>query len=450
MLRGGRCAPRSPLSPRWSVPPTRRSRPKPTGAGGGGGGGGGDESPPAETQPATPPDAAPKSKPETKAPPERVVIHCRDGRRIEGRLIRQSPAEVVVEVAGIETFFKTNDILRVTAVPPVAEHYAKLRAVIADDDSEQLLLLIDWLRDREAYSIALKELAALARNDPGNPDAARLRLQIESMIVLRAHALENKAAATNSNDTPTPRTTQKRKNFPTLTPDQINLIKVYEVNLLDPPRMSVNRETIQALIKAYDGHELIPQSREGRAALERRPAVQILELMFRLKAREFYNRVRIEGEPEAFSRFREAVHQPWLLNSCASTACHGGQQAGTLWLSNTHRNSARTIYTNFLILDRYRLPDGTPLINYEAPARSPLLQMALPREDSLYPHPLVSTTRSAAWRPVIGSVDDRKFVAALAWINAMYRPRPDYPVNYDPPVPTEGVPQMPTDPIGER
>ena len=32
----------------------------------------------------------------------------------------------------------------------------------------------------------------------------------------------------------------------------------------------------------------------------------------------------------------------------------------------------------------------------------------------------------------------------------MYRPRPVYPVNYDPPVPTEGVPQMPTDPIGER
>jgi len=74
----------------------------------------------------------------------------------------------------------------------------------------------------------------------------------------------------------------------------------------------------------------------------------------------------------------------------------------------------------------------------------------LPREDSLYPHPLVSTSRSAAWRPVIGSVDDLPFVEAVAWINAMYRPRPDYPVSYDPPVPTEGVPEMPTDPIGER
>lgn len=172
--------------------------------------------------------------------------------------------------------------------------------------------------------------------------------------------------------------------------------------------------------------------------------------MFRLKAREFYNRVRVEGEPKAFGAFRDNVHRAWLVNTCASTACHGGQQAGRLWLANTSVNAERTIYTNFLILERYRLSDGTPLIDYEAPAKSPLLHLALPREESLYPHPLVATTRSAAWRPVIGSVDDLRFREALAWINAMYRPRPDYPVTYQPPEPVQGVPVMPSDPIGER
>ncbi len=402
-------------------------------------------------QPAAPgptPTHAQSEAPKANAASERVVIHCRDGRRVEGRLIRQSPAEVVIKVAGIETSFKTADILRVTAVPPVAEHYKKLRAVIADDDTEQLLLLIDWLRDREAYSIALKELAAVDKIDPGNAQAARLKLQIESMIVLRSQAQHNPGTPTKTGDSP--RKPRKRQAFPVLTPDQINLIKVYEVDLLDPPRMSVDRETVRDLINAYEGHELIPQSREARAALERRPAVQILELMFRLKAREFYNRVRVDGEPHAMQAFREDVHQAWLINSCASTACHGGQQSGNLWLNNASRNAAKTIYTNFLILDRYRLADGTPLIDYEAPARSPLLQMTLPRVDSLYPHPLVSTTRSAAWRPIVGSVDDREFVDAVAWINAMYRPRPDYPVSYDPPKPVQGIPQMPSDPIGER
>jgi hypothetical protein len=396
---------------------------------------------PTQPQPAT-------DQPEAGEGTGRVILHCRDGRRIEGRLIRRDPSEVVIEVAGIESVFNMTDLLRVDVVPPVAEHYRKLRAVIADDDIEQLLLLIDWLRDREALDLALIELAQVLAIDPGNPDAERLKLQVEGTIRLRAAASPTPSGGEGREEAP--RVTQRRPHFPVLTADQINLLKVYEVDLSDPPRMSVDRETVRELIEAFEGHELIPQSREGRAALERRPPAQILELMFRLKARTFYNRVRVEGEPKAFGLFRKGTHRAWLVNSCAASACHGGQQSGRLWLNNTSQNSEKTIYTNFLILERYGLSDGTPLINYEEPARSPLLQMALPREESLYPHPLVSTSRTASWRPMMGSVDDRRFVDAVAWINAMYRPRPDYPVTYTPPEPTEGVPQMPNDPIGER
>lgn len=386
-------------------------------------------------------------QPETPAAQTQVVVLCRDGRRIEGRLVRQSPAEVVLEVAGIQTTFNMTDVLRVDPVPPVEEHYRRLRAVIDDNDVEQLLLLADWLRDRQAFSLALTELEHILAIDPKNPDANALKLQIEGLITLRAEAREQ---AGDENPPGPGHPPAHRPEFPTLTADQINLLKVYEVDLSDPPRMIIDRETVRALIDAYQGHELIPQTKEGRAALERRPAGQILELMFRLKARSFYNDVRVQGEPKAFNLFRENVHRPWLINSCAASACHGGRQAGRLLLNNANQNAEKTIYTNFLILDRYRLHDGTPLINYQEPAQSPLLQMALPREESLYPHPLVSTSRTAAWRPVIGSVDDRRFLDAVAWINAMYQPRPDYPVTYAPPEPTEGVPEMPSDPIGER
>jgi len=390
------------------------------------------------------------AQPSGEVAPERVVVLCTDGRRVEGRLVRQDPAEVVVTVAGIETIFNMADVLRVDPLPPVEERYKTLRAAIDDDDVEQLLLLIDWLRDREAFELALRELAQVRAIDPGNPDAARLQLQVEGMLALRVAAMERTGSAGDSGGPREPRPAVRRLDFPVLTPDQINLLKVYEVDLSDPPRMSVDQETIRSLIEAYTGDELIPQSREGRAALERRPPGQILELMFRLKARAFYTHVRVEGEPKSFRLFRDQVHRAWLVNSCAASACHGGQQSGDLWLCNTSQNAEKTIYTNFLILERYRLADGTPLIDYEEPARSPLLQMALPREDSLYPHPLVATSRTEAWRPVIGSVDDRRFVEALEWINAMYRPRPDYPVSYAPPQVTEGVPPMPDEPIGER
>ncbi len=339
---------------------------------------------PLDTQTQPPPPTQPQSQPE--APPERVIVFCRDGRRVEGRFIRQDPSEIVLEIAGIETAFSMSEVLRVDPVPPVSEHYRMLRAVIADDDTEQLLLLVDWLRDREAYSLALVELAHILTVDPANTDAQTLKLQVESLVQLKAEAL----AQRSESDPAEPRehrASPQRPEFPVLTPDQINLLKVYEVNLDDPPRMTVDRETIRDLIATHAGHELIPQSREAQAALERRPAAYILELMFRLKARDFYNRVRVEGEPEAFRRFRDEVHRPWLVNSCASTACHGGQQSGRLWLTNTSQNAERTIYTNFLILDRYRLPDGAPLINYERRPRAPAPDGPAPRGQPLPPPP---------------------------------------------------------------
>lgn len=385
-------------------------------------------------------------QPQTADEPGEVIVHFLDGRRIEGHLVRQDPAEIVVRIAGIETTISPKEVLRVERVLPVEEHYRRLRAVVADDDIEQLLILADWLRVREAYHLALEELNHILRLEPDNAEAKRLKSLVEGQVRLRAEAVRSGPPAEPGQGAGRP----PKPKFPVLTDEQINLLKVYEIDLGDPPRMAVERETIRELMEAYAGHELIPQSREGRAALERRPPVQILELMFRLKAREFYSRVEVREEPRAFKLFRDNVHRDWLINSCASNACHGGEQAGRLWLNNENQNAERTTYTNFLILERFRLADGTPLINYTAPASSPLLQMALPREESLYPHPLVAASRTEAWRPVIGSVDDSRLVKSVEWINAMYRPRPEYPVNYSPPVPRQGVPVMPDTPIGER
>lgn len=228
--------------------------------------------------------------------------------------------------------------------------------------------------------------------------------------------------------------------FPHLTPYQINLIKVYETDLADPPRMQVSQEVVTKVMDEYAGHELIPTTREGRAAMLRMPPARILDLMFRLRARQYYGEVQVQGEPKSMRLFRDNVHGAWLINSCATANCHGGPYAGRLWLSANRRNAEDTIYTNFLILERFRLADGTPLIDYDAPARSPLLQMGLPREDSLHPHPLVATGRSSRWRPVFRTADEARYRDSIAWINSMYRPRPEYPIDYTPPKPPDTLP----------
>jgi hypothetical protein len=157
--------------------------------------------------------------------------------------------------------------------------------------------------------------------------------------------------------------------------------------------------------------------------------------MFRVRARDLYGEVKVLDHPRSMQQFRDQVHRSWVVNSCATTRCHGGSDAGRLMLSSRRQASDAAVYTNFLILERFRLEDGTPLINYDDPARSPLLHLGLPRDISRFPHPVVPTQdgRGDLWRPVFRNPGDRRFQEAIDWMNAMYRPRPEYPVDYTPP-----------------
>ena len=78
---------------------------------------------------------------------------------------------------------------------------------------------------------------------------------------------------------------------------------------------------------------------------------------------------------------------------------------------------------------------------FEEPQRSPLLQMGLPREDAITKHPVVPGRggQGDLFKPAFRSTDDRRFGDAVAWIKQMYRPRPDYPITYRPPVPAGAV-----------
>src|SRR5690606_8892035 len=99
-------------------------------------------------------------------------------------------------------------------------------------------------------------------------------------------------------------------------------------------------------------------------------------------ARELYGSVQVNGDPEAFSRFRDDVQTRWLVNACATNRCHGGAEAGRLRLVNTRPGGDEAVYTNFLILNRFVMTDGRPLILENDPGASPLLEMGLPRGDA--------------------------------------------------------------------
>jgi hypothetical protein len=400
-----------------------------------------------------PPPAGGPAQPQAQSPhppaqPE-VIVYLKDGKRVSGLLVSQTPEAMVLRIAGIDTTIEASRIERHQVLPSVLERYQQIREAIGDD-AEQIVTLADWLRQREQLDLALAEVERALRIEPGRADAKKLHTLITQQIQLRARSRPQDRQKPDS----VPRGAQPGApkppddSVPLLTPDQVNLIKVYEVDLDNPPRLVIKRETIERLIESRPDSSLIPATQEGRDAIYRWPAARVLELMFRLQARDLYPEVEVLDQPRAMQLFRDEVNAAWLINSCATAQCHGGSEAGRFRLANRRPRADATVYTNFLILDRFRLDDGTAMINYDNPDRSPLLHLALPREDSLFPHPPVRRGAASvdSWRRVFRSTDDRMFRATVQWINAMYRPRPNYPIEYRPAQPLQPPTPAPAEP----
>lgn len=389
----------------------------------------------AETPLPQPPEAAPVPEATVPAPittDVEVEIRLRGGRPIEGMLVERTATRVTIRVAGIETSFPADQVEGVIFLPPVEVRYEQLRRVTPDDDVPGIISLARWLIARDRYDLAQAELGRAIKADPEHPTVRELSRVVEEHLKLPVG--RPRFPGGTERERPVPPRVEKFE-FPVLTADQINLIRVYEVDLADPPRMSISRDVILRFMDAYAGQKSVPANREGRDAFLLLPKPRILETIFEVQAREFYGEVKIQEHPRAMRLFRANVQQTWLTNACATTQCHGGEQAGRLWLTNKAATSDASTYTNFLILERFRLSDGLPLIDYTQPARSALLQYGLPRDQALFDHPPVEGLGRPKWRPVFTGEKDPRFQAAMEWINAMYRPRPEYPIEYQPPVP---------------
>lgn len=364
------------------------------------------------------------------------------GTTLTGLLASHTKEMVILKINGIETPIPVKDIARIDTLLPNRERYEQFRQALGPSDVRGRINLVRWLQSVDMLTEAVVIVEETLKLEPENPQAKDLKVQLDEQKRLREtggrQPKEHGAKPQEAGKTKLPP-------FPTLTADQVNQIRVYEVNLSDPPRMSVSRDTITKLLEQYAGDPLIPVNKEGRDAVYRKRPEQILELMFKLRARDLYSQVRVQGDPESLRKFRESVHRGWLANYCATNDCHGGTDAGRLWLNSRLPNSDATVYTNFLILDRTRVRaakgdhkgDLVPMIDYANPEQSPLLQLALPPEESLFPHPTPNRPGKQPYRPLFRNSEDARFQRAMEWIRSMYVPRPDYQINYSPPTPPQ-------------
>jgi hypothetical protein len=364
------------------------------------------------------------------------------GRTITGFLMESRDEDVVLRLEGIDTTYRRSSISSIKFLPPVSERYRDIRDTIEDTDIETRLVLVEWLRTRQAYTLALNELSSILELQPGNSKARTLHAWLEAHIKLVS---KSSAPKTNPESIrPAPKR-QKAPEIPLLNEQQINLMRVYELDLKSPPKMKVTDETLKSLMLRHP--DSFPIDTTDRDEYFKLPEHEKLRLLFVHRERDLYTEVKVLEDPEMMRTFKDTVHarNGWLLNGCATTRCHGGSDAGEFRLFNDRPNSNETAYTNFFIVDHFKLKDGTPLIDHENPARSALLQLATQNANSLRPHPEVSLERPGSrYRPIFRSSRDRKYQQAVNWIKMIYKPRVDYDLGYPPePVDDEAVSDSP-------
>ncbi len=361
------------------------------------------------------------------------IITLDSGRKITGELVRENDMVVVLGINGIETTFQRKTVAKIVILPPVQKRYTQMRSAISDNDIDSRLALVEWLRARKAYDLAIKELESVLLISPSNPQAKLLHTWLTEYNKL-GPAKKNSnnsippshpsADSQNTRDTPN---RLRRNQITPLTPEQINLMRVYEIDLRDPPKLRVPDKTLQTLMNRKP--DAFSPNKEQRDAIFKLPEIEKLKILFTHKARDLYPQVAVVEDPQSMKSFRENVHaqRGWIISACATTRCHGGPDTGPFQLINSRTNSDATVYTNFLIIEQYTLPNGSPLIDYQAPQRSPLLQMGMVTKNALTPHPEIPTGfPGRGFRPIFRSTRDRKYRDAVEWIRSMYQPRPAY------------------------
>ncbi len=361
------------------------------------------------------------------------IVTLLSGRTLTGEFVREDDLIVVIGINGIETTFHKDSISNVKVLPPVAQRFIQMRKAIAEDDINARLALVEWLRARKAYTLAIKELDSILLASPTNERARLLLLwltEYQKMDARPASSSRKQVKQRNSKSSSRAKRARKgnidRSNIKPFTDEQINLMRVYEIDLQDPPRLRVPDETLLTLM-ARSPNEF-PVDERSRLAILDKSEVDKLRILFTHKARDLYDQVQVLDDPSSIGLFKEYVHSQrgWIINTCASTRCHGGTQAGDFQLINTNTNSNATTYTNLYLIEQYKLADGSKLINYQDPQRSPLVQMAMVEKNSLHPHPVIPRDfPGPKFRALFRSTRDRKFKQTIEWINAMYQPRPE-------------------------
>jgi hypothetical protein len=211
----------------------------------------------------------------------------------------------------------------------------------------------------------------------------------------------------------TPADAQAReKEDPYLSKEDIALIKVYEVDLESdpPPTIKIPRNELRNFLKEFQGDDRVPRGKQAQDRWVRSDGHKQLELLFKVRARDYYKHVRVTSRIESLRAFSN-IHRRYILGYFQPTFGSGAIQS--LYIFPQGRDSERIEMTNYYILTQATV-DGKPIIDRNAPEQSLLVQWGLPREEAKFPAPDID-----GWEPKFKDTKDERFIEHVEWIKSL-------------------------------
>lgn len=223
----------------------------------------------------------------------------------------------------------------------------------------------------------------------------------------------------------------KQKTDPLLTEEDINLIKVYEVDLETdpPPRVVIAREELRDFVKEFQNDDPDLRGKANQEDFLRSKGHIQLAKIFDHRARDYYKHVSIRSQIKSLREFGN-IHRNYVLEYFQPTFANGEIPELFLFARTRGLNAQRLQMTNFYILTQSSV-DGKLLIDRNEPQDSLLVQWALPREEAKFPAP----DGLEKWRPRFRDIKDKRCKALISWIQSLRTGNQgfNYGVSYTPP-----------------
>ena len=361
------------------------------------------------------------------------IVRTTDGQAFEGDVSTdESDANiVVVKVRGIPMRLARSSVASIEYTQGFEKEFADKMAKLAANDVAGRLALAREALDRREYNLA-RDAAEAARNiDPNSADAVAMLETIRSQMRLdqqpRPATQPDKSRESIENREAGATTEPAAGDLKLIRPADINAIKLQE---LRPEDRNVRIRFDRDVSRRFMRYANLPPA-EWNAMTDNEKVQRILAE----GTPEMRRDVLILNDPPVLFQYRRNV-QPWVLQNCATSGCHGGAEGAKFSLILPGESDAAT-YTNFYLLQRYKKETRQSsdaifgrgdlrMIDRQRPEQSLLLQNGLPGAIAEYDHPDVPN-----YRPALRNTADPRYRLVLDWIASLRPVDTDYGIAYD-------------------